>query len=344
MNSSTNNTMIGRFILNLFFIFFFAVSAFAQTAKSILLQERTEVSENITYKKDALGKDLQLDIYRPKKSTSEKLPVVVFLHGGAWILGDKIIPPDNYVEQTILKLIEKNYIVLSVNYRLVTDNIHFPGPVEDSKDAVRWVRKNSEKYGFDTENIGFWGVSAGAHLSLLSAYTQDNEFVGDPDLSKYSAKVNYVVDNFGPTDINRLLHTRAPQPLLFIVGSISKKIIDIRTNLAKGMTGYDIKTERKKVVEVSRTISPINYTQNTVPTLILHGNKDKIAPIRHSKRLRKMLKRAGTQHSFIIVKKGNHGFKDTDKAYQDELNEAMVNFILDQEKVNTVNLYHYKRN
>lgn len=332
MNSATNNTVTNRFFLNLFFIFFFTASTFAQTAKSTLLQEKTAVSENISYKKDAQGKDLQLDIYRPKNSTSEKLPVVVFLHGGAWILGDKIIPPDNYVEQTILKLIEKNYIVLSVNYRLVNDQIHFPGPVEDSKDAIRWVRKNSEKYGFDTENIGFWGVSAGAHLSLLSAYTQDNEFIGDPDLSKYSGNVNYVVDNFGPTDINRLLHTRAPQPLLFIVGSISKKIIDIRTNLSKGMTGYDIKTDRKKVIEFSKTISPINYTQNTVPTLILHGNKDKIASIRHSKRLRKMLKKTGTQHSLIVVKKGNHGFKDTDKAYQDELNDIMINFIISQKK------------
>lgn len=330
MNSATNNTNINRFFLNLFFIFFFSASLFAQASKSILLQQKTAVSENITYKKDDKGKDLQLDMYRPKNSTNQKLPVVIFLHGGAWAMGDKIIAPDNYVEQTILKLTEKNHAVLSVNYRLVSDEVHFPGPIEDSKDAVRWVRKNADQYGFDSENIGYWGVSAGAHLSLLSAYTPDNEFVGDQELSNYSGKVNYVVDNFGPTDINRLLHTRAPKPLVFIVGLISKKIIDIRTKIAKGMTGYDIDKERKKVIEACKKISPLYYTQNTVPTLILHGDKDKIAPIRHSKRLSRMLEKSKTKHELIVVKKGNHGFRDTEKAYQDELNDAMIQFILDQ--------------
>ncbi|WP_435524835.1 alpha/beta hydrolase family protein [Chryseobacterium indoltheticum] len=84
-------------------------------------------------------------------------------------------------------------------------------------------------------------------------------------------------------------------------------------------------------------MSPLNYTQNTVPTLILHGNKDKIAPIRHSKRLNKMLKKQKTTHQFIVVKKGNHGFSTTEKAYQDELNDAMVDFILSQEKANFIN-------
>lgn len=332
MTLAINNTNINRFFLNLFFIFFFSASLFAQTSKSILLQEKTAVSENISYKKDGKGKDLQLDMYRPKNSGQKKLPVVIFLHGGAWALGDKVIAPDNYIEQTILKLTEKKYAVLSVNYRLVSDEVHFPGPIEDSKDAVRWVRRNADQYGFDADNIGYWGVSAGAHLSLLSAYTPDNEFVGDQELSKYSGKVNYVVDNFGPTDMNRLLHTRASKPLLFIVGLISKKIIDIRTKIAKGMTGYDINTERKNVIEACKTISPLYYTENTVPTLILHGNKDKIAPIRHSKRLNKMLDKTKTTHELIIVKKGNHGFKDTDKAYQAELNNAMIDFIVSQTK------------
>lgn len=338
MNSATNNTIISRFFLNLFFIFFFSASLFAQTSKSILLQEKTAVTENIAYKKDGKGNDLKFDMYRPKNSTNQKLPVVIFLHGGAWAMGDKIIAPDNYVEQTILKLTEKNHAVLSVNYRLVSDEVHFPGPIEDSKDAVRWVRKNADQYGFDSENIGYWGVSAGAHLSLLSAYTTANEFVGDQELSNYSGKVNYVVDNFGPTDINRLLHMRAPKPLVFIVGLISKKIIDIRTKITKGMTGYDIDKERKKVIESCKNFSPLYYTQNTVPTLILHGDKDKIAPIRHSKRLNRMLEKNKTTHELIVVKKGNHGFRDTEKAYQDELNDAMIQFILDQEKLNLAHI------
>jgi len=332
MNLSINNTYFYRFFINLFFIFFFSASIFAQKPKSELLKEKTSVTENISYKKDGKGNPVSLDIYRPKNSPQKNLPVVIYLHGGAWVEGDKLITADNYIENTILKLIEKDFIVVSANYRLVSEDIHFPVPVEDTKDIVRWVRKNAAQYQFDAENIGFWGVSAGAHLSLLSAYTDDNTFTGDPELSQYSSKVNYVVDNFGPTDMNRLLHTRAPKPLLFIVGLISKKIIDIRTKLAKGITGYDIKTERKKVIEFCKTISPLSYNQNTVPTLILHGDKDKIAPLRHSKRLRKMLEKSNTENSLIVVKKGDHGFRTTDATYQNELNDAMVNFIISQKK------------
>lgn len=323
-----------RFLRNLFFLFLLTIFAFgfSQKQKSTVLFEKSDVSENIVYKTDGNGKEVLLDIYRPKNTSGEKLPVVMYLHGGAWVEGDKMISSDNYVENTILKLLEKKYAVISINYRLVNENRHFPAPIQDSKDAVRWIRKNANRYNLDENNIGMWGVSAGAHLSLLSAYTEDNEFIGDPGLSKYSAKVNYVVDNFGPTDLNRLLHTKAPKPLLFIVGLISKKIINLRMKLAKGITGYNIKTERKKVIEACKKISPLYYTQHTVPTLILHGNKDKIAPLSHSKRLRKMLKKTDTQHSLIIVKKGNHGFRNTDETYQNELNNAMVDFIISQKK------------
>lgn len=339
MRAFYSNTKNDRFLKNLFFLFLLTISTFgfSQKQKSTLLFEHANVSENIVYKTDETGKDIKLDIYRRKNTENKKRPVVMYVHGGAWVEGDKIINANNYVENTILKLLEKNYVVISINYRLVNENIHFPAPIQDTKDAVRWVRKNADKYNLDENNIGMWGVSAGAHLSLLSAYTQDKDFVGDSELSKYSAKVNYVVDNFGPTDMNRLLHTRAPKPLLLTVGLISKKIIDIRSKLIKGITGLDGKENKKEVVEFCKTISPLHYTQNTVPTLILHGNKDKIAPIRHSKRLNKMLKKQKTTHELIIVKKGNHGFSTTEKAYQEELNNAMVDFILSQEKANFVN-------
>lgn len=339
MRAFHSNTKNNRFLKSLFFLFLLTISTFgfSQKQKSTLLFEHANVSENIAYKTDETGKDIQLDIYRPKNTDNKKLPVVMYVHGGAWVEGDKVITANNYVESTILKLLEKNYVVISINYRLVTENIHFPAPIQDTKDAVRWVRKNADKYNLDENNIGMWGVSAGAHLSLLSAYTEDKDFLGDKELSKYSAKVNYVVDNFGPTDMNRLLHTSAPKPLLLTVGLISKKIIDIRSKLIKGITRLDGKENKKEVVEFCKTISPLHYTQNTVPTLILHGNKDKIAPLRHSKRLNKMLEKEGTAHQFIVVKKGNHGFYTIDKVYQDELNDAMVNFILSQEKANSIN-------
>jgi acetyl esterase/lipase len=103
------------------------------------------------------------------------------VHGGGWIEGDKVIHADDYVETTIKKLLPKQYAVISINYTLLNETTHFPLPLEDTKDAVRWVRQNAEKYNLDTNNIGLFGASAGAHLSLMAAYTPDNTFIGSPD-------------------------------------------------------------------------------------------------------------------------------------------------------------------
>lgn len=313
------------------FVLIFACTALLWSQKidkSILLTENSNFTENIAYKNDESGKEIYLDMYLPKNSSSEKIPVVVFVHGGAWVVGDKIITADNYVEHTMLMLLERKYAILSINYRLLNESTHFPAPIQDTKDAIRWVRKNANQYNFDVNNIGMWGVSAGAHLSLLNAYTQDDDFIGSPELKPFSSKVNYVVDNFGPVDMNRLLHTKAPKPLLATVGLISKKIIDIRGKLITGITGLDAQKDKKLVVEYCETISPINYSKNAVPTLILHGNKDKIAPIRHSIRLKKSLQENGIEHQFVTVKKGIHGFYNTDPAYQSQLNKIMVDFIV----------------
>ncbi len=329
---NSNIKHINRFFINLFFIFFFSASVFAQTSNTEILFEKYRVEENITYKNNSENQPLNLDIYYPKNNDPQKKAVVVFLHGGAWAKGDKQIPPDNYVENTISKLLENNFIVISANYTLVTENIHFPNPAIDTKDIIRWIRKNADQYNFDANNIGMWGVSAGAHLSLLTAYTEDHLFKGDPELVQYSAKVNYVVSNFGPTDLNKLFHTKAPQPVVGTINLISKKLIILRQKLVQGMTGLDIKKDKKQVVDLLASISPINYTQHTVPTLMLHGDKDKIAPLMHSKRLKKMLNKQHTFNELIVVKGGDHGFKTTDASYLNQLTDKMVDFMKAQKK------------
>ncbi len=335
-----HQTMIYRFSLNLFFIFLFTAftSGFSQELlekhlpPSTLLPERTAITENIVYKNNALGKPVSLDIYRPKNKSADKLPVVIYVHGGAWVKGDKGIRANNYIESFILKLVEKNYAVISIDYTLVSETVHFPQPAEDTKDAVRWVRKNADQYHLDPDNIGFFGASSGAHLSLLAAYTPDNEYVGSPELSSYSAKVNYVVDNFGPTDLNKLLHTRLGKVPVSIVGLFFKPIVEIRKKLVFGISGYDINSEKRKAVDYLETVSPINDTETGIPTFILHGNKDKVAPLKHSKKLARRLKKNNIETQLVVVKDGIHGFGTTDKAYLDQLTDEMVRFIENHKK------------
>ncbi|SEM69429.1 triacylglycerol lipase [Chryseobacterium taichungense] len=329
-----------RFMINLFFVFFLSIyhSGYSQELPemklpaSTLLPEKTAFSENIIYKTNSAGSPVRLDVYKPKNSVDGKLPVVIYVHGGAWAKGDKTVGANNYIESFILKLVEKNFAVISIDYTLVSDKIHFPLPIEDTKDAVRWIRKNAEKYNFDPNNIGYFGVSSGAHLSLLAAYTGDSEYKGSQELAAYSAKVNYVVDNFGPTDLNKLLHTRLGKVPVAVVGLFFKPIVEIREKLVFGISGYSIKTEKRKAINYLETVSPINDVENGVPTFILHGNKDKVAPLKHSKKLARKLKKENVEATLVVVKDGTHGFGTTDKAYLDQLTDEMVNFIISKKK------------
>lgn len=332
----TNDNTTYRFSKSLFFIFLlcFFTLGYSQgpiegtpTPPSVLLPEKTAFSENITYKNDASGNPIKLDLYKPKNAGSAKLPVVIYVHGGAWAKGDKVVRSNNYIENFILKLVEKNYAVVSIDYTLVSETVHFPLPIQDTKDVVRWVRKNADQYHFDPDNIGFFGASSGAHLALMAAYTNDNEYLGNPELSSYSAKVNYVVDNFGPTDINKLLHTRLGKVPVSIVGLFFKPIVEIRQKLVYGISGYDINEEKRKAIDYLETVSPINETENGIPTFILHGNKDKVAPLSHSKKLVKKLKKQNIEAELVVVEDGTHGFGTTDKKYMDQLTDDIIRFI-----------------
>ncbi|WP_370901181.1 alpha/beta hydrolase fold domain-containing protein [Chryseobacterium gossypii] len=340
MKVSTINTIIHRFSINLFFVFFFHLSGLSfsqnqietETRKSTLIPGRALVSENMIYKTGENGDPVFLDLYKPKNTVSGKLPVVIYVHGGGWVSGDKNIHAGSYIENIVLKLIEKQYAVISIDYTLVNEATHFPAPVRDTKDAIRWIRKNADRYNLDSNNIGLFGTSAGAHLSLLSAYTDDHQFTGNPELAGYSAKVNYVVSNFGPTDLNKLLHTRVGRVPISIVALFARNIVDLRKKLVAAISGYDIKKDKRKVIEYFKTISPVNYVSNGVPTLILQGNKDKVVSLKQSKRLHRKLKRENINTSLTIVKNGLHGFRTTDKAALEQLVNNMVDFIVAQKK------------
>lgn len=344
MNSSINNISIYRFFTNLFFVLFLSFSNlffsqnFSQVqvktppVKSTLLPEIANLSEDIVYKTNKKGNPLALDLYIPKNVAAEKIPVLIYVHGGGWIEGDKVVHADNYLETTVEKLLTKQYAVISINYTLLNDSTHFPLPLEDTKDAIRWVRKNADKYHFDTNNIGLFGASAGAHLSLMAAYTPDNTYLGSPELSSYSAKVNYVIDHYGPADLNKLFHTRLGTIPVGMIGLMSKKIVGLQENLVKGISGYDIRKDQDRAIDYLKTLSPVYFVSGGVPTLIVQGNNDKVVPLNQSKKLHRKLNRAKIQNALIIVDGGVHGFGTTDKDYLDKITDEMVDFVLSQKK------------
>ena len=207
---------------------------------------------NIPYK-DIESNPMYLDIYKSKYKPSEPSPVIIYVHGGAWTSGSKKIPN---VMIPFLNVLRKNgFSIVSISYELMDDNINFNKQICDVKDAIRWVNKNKDIYNFNCNNIGLVGFSAGAHLSLMASYSDENEFIDDYELSSYSSNVNYVIDLFGPTDLSTL-----------------NPINDY----------YDFSTVVSNLGETENIIyeySPINHLKENLPsTLIVHSKSDKLVP------------------------------------------------------------------
>lgn len=104
-----------------------------------------------------------LDVYRPKQAEDEKLPVIISVHGGGWVYGDK----ERY-QYYCMSLAQRGYAVINFTYRLAPET-KFPAPLEDLNLVIGWMLKRGKKYGFDTEHVFAVGDSAGAHILGLYA-------------------------------------------------------------------------------------------------------------------------------------------------------------------------------
>ena len=123
---------------------------------------------------------------------SKHRPLIVVIHGGGFQSGSKSqINPMPYLRE--------GFNVASIGYRLSGDAL-FPAGVEDCRTAVRWLRKNADKYGYDGKKIGAIGRSAGGHLAAMLGALSGSKTYAVGDNLNVSGDVQAVVDYFGPTD------------------------------------------------------------------------------------------------------------------------------------------------
>jgi acetyl esterase/lipase len=114
----------------------------------------------------------KFDVYVPNAAASP-LPLIIFVHGGAWIAGDK-----GDVAAIAVFLANQGFVVINMNYRLLP-TFSYPAPMEDIQMVLQWASRNSGQYRIDVTRIGMSGHSAGGHLSSLYALTQDKNYIAD---------------------------------------------------------------------------------------------------------------------------------------------------------------------
>ena len=153
--------------------------------------------KNVIYK-TVLNKELKMDIYLPAMKTGEKYPVLFFFFGGGWFMGDKSYI--SYYSAVLKDLNAEGFIVVAPDYRLVntSGDTHYPLPVEDCFDAIRYVVKYQNELHADVNNMGAFGHSAGGYFSLMAAFAQDH-FKGDASLKDYNFKLKYAIALAAPS-------------------------------------------------------------------------------------------------------------------------------------------------
>lgn len=134
--------------------------------------EDVERWDNIVYGREE-RKWQVLDVYRPKQAEGEELPVIISVHGGGWVYGDK----ERY-QYYCMSLAQRGFAVVNFTYRLAPEFV-FPAQLEDLNLVCKWVMKRAGRYHFNTERIFGVGDSAGAHLLGLYAGICTNPGYGE---------------------------------------------------------------------------------------------------------------------------------------------------------------------
>lgn len=217
---------------------------------------------DITYSKPNAGRNLRLNLYRPKDN--KKYPALILVHGGGWNSGNKSMQIP--LAQSVAS---HGYVTLPVEYRL-SPEAGYPAGVHDLKNAVKWVRANAAKYNIDTTFIAISGCSAGGQLACLIGTTNGQNKYENNEYPNLSSQVNAVINIDGISDFTvnsslksieeSLAKKKIPASVKWFGGSISEK-------------GGDW-IDASSVYHVTKNSVPVCFINSAIPRF--HEGRDEI--------------------------------------------------------------------
>lgn len=223
---------------------------------------------NVSYGNDA---DQVYDIYLPEnRTTSTK--IIILIHGGGWHAGDKV---DMTGFRDFLRAQLPNVAVVNINYRLADENnAPHPMQINDITSVVNDLEARQAEYQIGQE-LGFFGISAGAHLSLFWSYAYDSE-----------NKVNMVGSMVGATNLADDAY----------INNESQVVRDLIFQY-----GQDI--------EVLKSVSPLYHVKTTSPpTLLFFGGNDPLVPNSQGIDIAAKLTELNVVHEYTVYENEGHGW------------------------------------
>lgn len=216
----------------------------------------------------------KLDLRLPRDPKGA--PVVLWIHGGGWLAGNKENPP-------IAALTTQGYVVASMNYRYSTQ-APFPAQLEDARSAVKWLRQHQTDFGYDGKRIAAWGHSAGGMMVSLLGSRQDKD-----------AEVQAVVNFSGPTDFGLIIKDAMD-------GGYADRL-DAPINMVALLLGGPVKQK----IALGLEASPVTHvTAKSAPSLLVFGAKDSLVPPQQGKNLFQAMKKAGATVELMSLPDAGH--------------------------------------
>jgi acetyl esterase/lipase len=244
------------------------------------------------------GTGLAMDVYQPPAGAARPAPVVLYVHGGGFALGNRKLTglglanhAGALVGQLRPMLNERGFIVASIDYRLPPLS-PWPAALQDAKCAVRFLRAHAGALGIDPHRIGAWGSSSGGTLATLLGLVGPDAGFDQGQYAGRSSGVRAVVDMFGAADITDIGDSDAFTRAIAWVALGSS-------------------------ASVRRSASPLSYVGSGAAAagaavggpryLILHGTADQSVRPRHSRELARRLAAAGAPVELVLVRGARHG-------------------------------------
>jgi len=265
--------------------------------------------QDIIYARKA-GAALTMDVFTPKANANGA--GVIFVVSGGWVSSHNGIEP-NY-PRFMEPLVKRGYTVFAV-VPGSQPTFTIPEIIHDVARSVRFIRHNAATYKVDPQRLGIFGGSAGGHLSLIQALAAPK-----PNAAfAYQNAANDPVDA-EPSDVKAVAAFFPPTDF-FNYGKEGENALG-RGILANFRTAFDYRkmdAEKKVLVPLSeeeattigRLICPITYASaGDPPTLLIHGDADKLVPIQQSEILVKKLKEVNVPVKLIVKPGQGHGWSD----------------------------------
>lgn len=245
-----------------------------------------------------------LDLMLPENSDGE-VGLVLFIHGGAWISGDK----ESYENGLKTACDELGYAAAAINYRYLGENVTLHNIADDIEAALATIKEKGSAVGININKVLLTGDSAGAHLSMFYAYSRTETAPITPVAA---------VSNCGPTDLTDENFYRDND-----LGD--REVIADLVSLCIGIDfSYAEKDKYRKEIEA---VSPLYYVnKNTVPTVINHGLEDRIVPFSNAKAIVGRFEQYGVKHDFNIYPNSGHGL-DADPENSSIANDLLISYV-----------------